>query len=165
MIVTPEEFLSGLESLELCGNAGTPIEDSNVIQVTSWNLAIKRSKQLQWINFNTDRLNDFWDLGHFEKKFGTLESFEEIYDKNNTLMRDQVYEIVDKLKSKISCPTEERDHIATVLRGDLSAALREITYHEVTDATYFLLPASWIFKGHFPCGYEGNYPDGKLVIY
>ena len=51
------------------------------------------------------------------------------------------------------------------LKGALLGALREIRYHDLTLATYYMLPASWIFKGHFPCGYEGEYPDGKLVIY
>ncbi|HKD26343.1 MAG TPA: hypothetical protein VKC66_10620 [Xanthobacteraceae bacterium] len=49
---------------------------------------------------------------------------------------------------------------------DVLGALMENSYLSSRHQAYFFLELLWVYEaGHFPCGWLGDWPDGKLVVY
>lgn len=48
---------------------------------------------------------------------------------------------------------------------DIVHLCMEAEYADVYPPGFFASQAYWYLKGHFPCGWEGEFPKGKLVIY
>ncbi|MBK7823506.1 MAG: hypothetical protein IPJ61_21200 [Tessaracoccus sp.] len=44
-------------------------------------------------------------------------------------------------------------------------ASKEILVSDLVDCTYFREHFQWFAYGYFPCGWEGDWPDGKLRVY
>jgi hypothetical protein len=51
------------------------------------------------------------------------------------------------------------------VRWDITGVCMEAEYADVFKPGWFAAQAYWYVNGHFPCGWEGDYPKGKLVIY
>lgn len=48
---------------------------------------------------------------------------------------------------------------------DILHVCMEAEYADVYPPGFFASQAYWYVKGHFPCGWVGEFPDGKLVVY
>jgi hypothetical protein len=48
---------------------------------------------------------------------------------------------------------------------DILHICMEAEYADVYPPGFFASQAYWYIKGHFPCGWKGVFPDGKLIIY
>lgn len=48
---------------------------------------------------------------------------------------------------------------------DILHLCMEAEYADVFPPAFFASQAYWYVKGHFPCGWKGQFPEGKLVIY
>jgi len=47
----------------------------------------------------------------------------------------------------------------------ISYLLSEIIGTDVVGTTYFRELLPWFYAGHFPCGWEGDWPQGRLRVY
>jgi hypothetical protein len=52
-----------------------------------------------------------------------------------------------------------------IVNWDILHVAMESEYSDVYPPGFFASQAYWYVKGHFPCGWNGQFPDGKLVIY
>ena len=48
---------------------------------------------------------------------------------------------------------------------DIAGACMEAEYADVCPPGFFTRIGHWYVNGHFPCGWWGAFPQGKLVIY
>jgi hypothetical protein len=48
---------------------------------------------------------------------------------------------------------------------DILNLCMEAEYADVYPPGFYASQAYWYLKGHFPCGWQGAFPKGKLVIY
>ena len=48
---------------------------------------------------------------------------------------------------------------------DIIGVLMEAEYADVYPPGYYASQAYWYVHGHFPCGWQGKFPKGKLIIY
>jgi hypothetical protein len=51
------------------------------------------------------------------------------------------------------------------VRWDILHVCMEAEYADVSPPGYFASQAYWYVQGHFPCGWVGPFPEGKLVLY
>jgi hypothetical protein len=51
------------------------------------------------------------------------------------------------------------------VKWDLRAACMELEYADLVPPRYFAERARWYLAGHFPCGWEGDFPEGCLIVY
>jgi len=51
------------------------------------------------------------------------------------------------------------------VQWDILHVCMEAECADVFPAAYYASQAYWYVKGHFPCGWEGEFPKGKLIIY
>jgi len=48
---------------------------------------------------------------------------------------------------------------------DILHLCMEAEYADIYPPGFYASQAYWYLNGHFPCGWEGEFPEGKLVIY
>ena len=51
------------------------------------------------------------------------------------------------------------------VRWDTLNAVMEAAYHEFNPPVFFLKLLEFYESGHFPCGWEGEFPDGRLLVF
>jgi hypothetical protein len=51
------------------------------------------------------------------------------------------------------------------IQWDLLHACMETEHADVCPTGFYANLASWYIKGHFPCGWQGVFPQGMLIIY
>lgn len=57
------------------------------------------------------------------------------------------------------------DAIETTVQWDVLHLAAEAAFADVCPPGFYASQAYWYVKGHFPCGWQGDFPDGKLVIF
>jgi hypothetical protein len=48
---------------------------------------------------------------------------------------------------------------------DVGHIFLEAEYADVYPPTFYASQAYWYLKGHFPCGWSGAFPAGKVIVY
>lgn len=102
--------------------------------------------------------------------------YSEAVSKSNPARFAKWNEIICELK-KTTIPLVDRK-IALVLRDNKLPQVFEDTvnwdilhlgveaeFADVYPPGFFASQSYWYLNGHFPCGWEGNFPEGKLIIY
>ena len=51
------------------------------------------------------------------------------------------------------------------VQGDIIGVCLEAEYADVYPPGFYADQAHWYVRGHFPCGWQGQFPQGKLIIY
>jgi hypothetical protein len=51
------------------------------------------------------------------------------------------------------------------IRWDILGVCMESEYADGVPPGYYASQAYWYVKGHVPCGWQGNFPNGMLIIY
>lgn len=59
-----------------------------------------------------------------------------------------------------------RQEISFSIRGDMLGIAMETEFADVSLGNFYTSKIlKWYENGHFPCGWEGIYPEGKLIVY
>jgi hypothetical protein len=64
-----------------------------------------------------------------------------------------------------SLPQEQQDLLFEHLWEFISMLLVEIIGSPEAECTYFREQLSWFHAGHFPCGWDGDWPNGCMRVY
>jgi hypothetical protein len=133
---------------------------TSAIVVPSWEEAIRYCSSLEWENLCLEASNQYRER--------LLERSKERYVQWN--------EIVDQLKP-VTIPFVRRKIEGVVrehglpkvfedtVQWDILGVCMEAEYADVYQPGYYASQAYWYVKGHFPCGWEGKFPTGKIIIY
>ncbi|NJL64913.1 MAG: hypothetical protein HC903_27800 [Methylacidiphilales bacterium] len=135
-------FIEELESISWLQNVGSYLHTQEVTQLFSWNEAWENLQDKNWINASfhehVDNMNPVWDIAY-----------------------DKALEVVSK---SINCHEfEDGISVADAIAYDAAAAAVEISIGSAS--TFFTDLMKWYRLGHFPCGWDGQYPLGKLIVY
>jgi hypothetical protein len=81
----------------------------------------------------------------------------------------EVKPFAEELVERKVCSTVEANGLAKVfpdtVRWDILHACMEAEYADVFPPGFFASQAYWYVQGHFPCGWVGSFPEGRLVLY
>jgi hypothetical protein len=72
--------------------------------------------------------------------------------------------VVDKIRDVVASnglPTVFEDTV----KWDILHICMEAAYADVFPPGFYANQAHWYVKGHFPCGWEGDFPAGRMVVY
>jgi hypothetical protein len=135
-------FIEELENIPWLQNVGKDLDTQEVTQLFSWNEAWENLQDENWINASfhehIDNMNPVWDIAY-----------------------DKALEVVSK---SINCHEfEDGISVADAIAYDVAAAAVEISIGSAS--TFFTDLMKWYRNGHFPCGWDGQYPLGKLIVY
>jgi hypothetical protein len=153
-------FLQELKSCNCFARVGHQEGDDKVVWVSSWKEAIKKldSKPSRFAavesrNLLTERLCFQFKERYREWNRITLETKKVLVPIVNI--------ITGAPKKQHNLPKEFVDYVS----WDLLAACMEFEYADIVPPRYFAERAKWYLAGHFPCGWEGEFPEGRLIVF
>jgi hypothetical protein len=137
------------------------VKDTDAASVlSSWAEAIRHCSSPGWEDLCLEAVNQYCER--------LLEKSKDRYNQWN--------DIVDEIKP-VTAPFV-RDKIAVVVRDnalpqvfedtvqwDILHVCMEAEFADVFPPGYYASQAYWYMKGHFPCGWMGRFPQGKLIVY
>jgi hypothetical protein len=144
-------------------HAGEPLNDDAITVVRSWDDALKvLNKDL------ATRDRRYNAMGHLEAPCTRVdEIFERIPERDAwwQTAREEAkrYVILDGVPR--SRPRADRDNVYEYLYEFVSMLLAEIIASPEAECTYFREQLPWFHSGRFPCGWEGDWPSGRMRVY
>jgi len=92
----------------------------------------------------------------------------ELFEKWNDVVlavKPAAQELVrEKVRSVVLEQNLPKSFVDTV-DWDILHLCMESEYADVYPPGFFASQAYWYMKGHFPCGWQGQFPDGRLVVF
>jgi hypothetical protein len=167
-----KELLKKLRSADWFRAVGQPAS-RRIIVVSSWKEAILSAISRRWGNCLLEVKNELWG------QFVSLSRVQGDPAHKWNAVADRVGEAVkpivkEKIKPIVQAHKELVTQKGTFAAGitfprrvtlDIEIACLEQEYSELIEPRFGKVIAEWYMCGHFPCGWEGRFPKGKLVIY
>jgi hypothetical protein len=157
--------MQGVRDLDLCGNVGEPTGSDEIVQVDSWDQSLSSCRSDTWRTFLSDRDEDFWKLGRLGFRMIAVPTIRVEFDRLRGEAEREIYPIIDEKAASLPLSPKDQQVVSRAIGHYLVGAVMFIRYQDQTDAIFNLLTSGWILNGHFPCGWQGGFPDGKLVVY
>ena len=130
------------------------------IVLSSWQEAIKHCSSLEWENLCLEAVNQYCER--------LVERSKERWQRWNDIAIE-IRPVAQALVQKKTKQVIEENNLPKVFQDtvdwDIAHLLMEAEYADVYPPGYYASQAYWYTKGHFPCGWEGKFPEGKLIIY
>jgi hypothetical protein len=159
MIPTTHATLKELEDIEWFRNVGIKdVKPATV--VSSWEEAMKHCASLEWENFTLAAANQL------RRHIGEVSN--ERYQRWNDVV-DGVKErmiplVAEKCQAVVEAHRLPKVFIDAV-NWDILHLFMECEYSDIVPPAFFAGNAYWYIAGHFPCGWEGEYPAGRPIVY
>jgi hypothetical protein len=151
--------LDKLDSVEWFVNVGSKDQD-HVGYVNSWNEAIKSCSTSDWGNLTLEAANQLRErIG--EKSRERLNQWNAILKTvkpfSDALVKDK--------SEDISISHRLPDAFLRCVRWDIFHLCMEAEYSDLVEPAFFSCLSLYYFRGHFPCGFSGVFPQGQLIVY
>lgn len=130
------------------------------IVVSSWHKAIEYCSSPEWEGLCLEACNQY--------RQRLLEASIERYRQWNKICVELKEFTIPFVRMKIESVTKAHelpDVIENQVQWDILHVCMEAEYADVCPPGFYASQAYWYIKGHFPCGWEGRFPKGKLIIY
>ncbi|MCS6863484.1 MAG: hypothetical protein RMJ56_00245 [Gemmataceae bacterium] len=155
--------LEQLEKADWFVNVGTYIgvEDrSKFILLSSWQEAIKSCSSIEWENLLLEASNQYCER--------LVERSKERFNQWNDIATELKETTIPFVRRKIEAVVREHNLpkvFEDIVQWDILGVCMEAEYADVYPPGFYASQAYWYVRGHFPCGWEGEFPKGKLIIY
>lgn len=151
-----EQAFTRLAQIQWFSRAGQPTTLSDVRQVDNLEAFVASIDGQQWEDTTLEARNDI--TGRLASKFPQLQNW-------NTLARQFKPEL-DKLIENIPLQHSDSTSLKADLQWNLFSYLMEDHYKDKLKKPLFFERLICIYEaGYIPCGWEGEWPQGRLVIY
>lgn len=151
--------LAELEEKEWFANIGK--HDSEcVVFVNSWDEAIKSCQDEAWVDLCQVAANQY----RARLAEGSMERFRAWNDHVRELKSVTVPLVLRKIKAVVDGNRLPKA-FADAVQWDILHLCMEAEYADVFPPAFYTSQAYWYLNGHFPCGWKGQFPDGKLLVY
>jgi hypothetical protein len=153
------EILDELQKAHWFSRVGVPDADA-VIVLRSWQQAITCCSSLEWENLRLEASGD----NHVHVMDRSMERA----NKWNGIVDDLKKSLVPFVRRKIESVVREHKLprvFETIIQWEILGVCIETEYADLGLPGFYANLASWYVKGHFPCGWQGVFPQGTLIIY
>ncbi len=135
--------------------------DTNAAKVvSSWKEAINSCASDDWQDLILEAAN------RYTEQLATRS--EARFQQWNVIVREMKQHTIPLVSRKIA-------HVKSVnklpkifddtVNWDILHVMMEAEFADVYPPGFFASQAYWYIQGHFPCGWEGTFPNGVLVVY
>lgn len=128
--------------------------------LSSWQEAIEHCGSNDWQNLCLEAANQYRER--------LVERSKERFRKWNEIVIEIKKATQPFVQRKIAAVVQMH-HLPPVfvhsVQWDILHLCMESEYADVYPPGFYASHAYWYTKGHFPCGWNGKFPDGKLIIY
>jgi hypothetical protein len=151
--------LQQLEKADWFSRVGVKDTEAAIV-LSSWQEAIQQCSSVEWENVSIEAANQYRER--------LIERSIERYRQWNTIVDEVRKTTVPFVKSRIegvvkghSLPKVFEDTV----QWDILHVGMEAEYADVYQPGFYASQAFWYLKGHFPCGWDGEFPKGKIIIF
>ena len=148
-----------LENAVWFANVGV-IDTTAAIVLSSWQEATEHCSSIEWENLCLEAANQY-RLRLLERSKERFKQWNEVVERLKPKTEALVRRKIEGVVRANSLPQVFEDTV----RWDILHVCMEAEYADVYQPGYYASQAYWYVKGHFPCGWEGEFPDGRLIIY
>ena len=152
-------FLRRVEEADLFNNVGHPITAAGVVQLTTWAEALRSQDSQAWEDFQLDRHNE---MASCEPIVEAHSDYAKADDAFVTNVKACLNGLIEPLLSTLPLSDDGRLSVHNETRWQLLHACYEIQYRHLYTVYWHNELAEWYFRGHFPCGWEGDWPEGAM---
>ena len=154
------ELFNRLESAEFFTAVGQQ-DGGNWCYATSWMEAVAECVSSKWSNCHTELINDL----RMDVRSKAMDRYQ-TWNSVVTNIRPIVSNLVERKALTQFRVIGLPEKIAPHLTGILLTVVLSYEYSNISLIRE--LPeriAAAVLAGHFPCGWEGEFPDGRLIVY
>jgi hypothetical protein len=151
--------LDELERAAWFSNVGVR-DTSAAIVLSSWEEAIEQCGSQDWEDLCLEAANQYCER-LVERSKQRFRQWNDVAIEMRKAFEPLVDRKIAKVTSDHNLPKEFRDSVL----WDMCHLGMESEFSDVYPPGFFASHAYWYVKGHFPCGWQGEFPDGKLIIY
>lgn len=162
---TPSDMAGRLRRIDWFSRCGQPLAldlSMEIDRVLTWREAAETCTGEAWEDVELEAQNQLtlW-LGRHDR---------ENFQRWNERVERHKIAVIDPLAERAWEPyllkRELDPAILHSMRWDILSALMENSYLGSGHRCFFFLELLMVYEaGHFPCGWHGDWPDGKLVVY
>lgn len=136
-------------------------KDTDVaIVLSSWDEAIASCASIEWENLLLEASNRYCEkLAQLAP--GRFQQWNTIAEELKVVTIPLVARKIDQVVREHALPKVFEDTV----QWDILGVAMEAEYADVYPPGFYASQAYWYVKGHFPCGWQGDFPEGILVIY
>ena len=160
----PSDLPARIEAIRWFSKCGEPLAldlTMEVESVRSWPTAMQACQSVAWENVELEALNQLRVWLH--RNVGERYHWNDIVDRHKTEV------IAPLIKEKVVPFQLERGLDVTLVHStswDVLGALMENSYLDTHHPAHFFLELLRVYEaGHFPCGWLGNWPKGRLIVF
>jgi hypothetical protein len=136
-------------------------EGSNAAFVTSWLEAIAHCGSIEWEDLQGDALNQHRAYIAQRSNEGWHRLWNDTVDEVNRITRPLVGRKIASVIRENNLPKIFNIQV----NYDITNLCMESEYADVCPPGFFMSLGDWYARGHFPCGWWGGFPEGKLVVF
>jgi len=139
-------------------NVGSPIDDNRVVQVYSWDEAIGHCAGRHWSDIT-------WEAQ--ARNYNTLMAIAQGHNwgmvavELGPLTEAMVDNKIGPVVRRCGLPKAFSDSV----RYDIFLFAMECEYNDVIPANFFTMLSYFYYIGHFPCGWDGDFSHGRLIVF
>lgn len=151
--------LERLRQADWFANVGTPVRP-DVVAVHSWEEAVASGAKPDWENLRLEIKNR--ESGRVRQHFG-----DEAFPWNDLVreIRPQTVAMTNERLNALGLSDLARKVVYAGASWDTLGACLETEYSDIVACDFYRRLLEWYLAGHWPCGWEGEYPAGKLVVF
>ncbi|WP_140456882.1 MULTISPECIES: hypothetical protein [Priestia] len=147
--------------LEYCGVETNLLQGSNYSYLSNIKKVNENVKGVKWENICLEERNIL--TGYLAKNKS------ELYNNNwNVLVREVKREVlpkvINKIESQVSILGLSSDIVNSV-KFDIINIIMVLTYEKYYNSDFYNSMLDIYLSGHIPCGWDGDYPNGKILVY
>lgn len=164
-VFTESDIPQRLWAINWFAHCGEPLRlnlTMDVLQVKTWSQALEVCKTSDSDNASLEAQNQL--TGYLAKQYPDL------YRTWNDFVKDYKSRIIAPLTIQKILPFCSQNNldieVMYSVQWDILGALMENTYMSIHHRAFYFLELLMMYEeGHFPCGWSGAWPQGKLVIF
>jgi len=138
---------------------GVPDAESAIV-LESWEEAIGFCSMDDWQDLLLEAANQYCER--------LVERDEERFQKWNDLVAEIKSITIPLVKEKtveVAAANELPQIFIDTVQWDILHVCMEAEFADIFPPGFYASQAYWYVKGHFPCGWAGDFPEGTLIIY
>jgi hypothetical protein len=137
------------------------VKDTKVaIVLSSWQEAIDHCSSPEWEDLCLEATNQYCER-IVERSLERWGKWNETVDEVKRFTEPLILQKIMPVRQEFNLP----DVFYFTVRWDILHVCMEAEYADVYPPGFYASQAYWYVKGHFPCGWDGEFPKGQLIIY
>jgi len=160
MKIITRNTLLHIISKTLFSKVGQPLSN-NVTIANSWEEAVNECSKLKYIELKFAAGNQLTSAIHHAAK----DVYNLTWNNNVVEIKSFIIPFVTEQVERLRLSSEVTSVIRNAVGGDLIDLGLEAEYSEYVKPGFFAGLSYWYDQGHFPCGWQGEYPQGKLMVF